>query len=106
MVQRLARGPFKAEIRVRFPLALPSLLSLENAILDFAQGSGGGRVGIGLVIVIIAALNLILEFDRIENAACRGAPRYTDWYGVFGLMVTLIGLDREILRLLAKTRRR
>ena len=106
MVQRLARGPFKAEIRVRFPLALPSLRSLENAILDFARGSGGGRVGIGLVIVIIAALNLILEFDRIENAACRGAPRYTDWYGVFGLMVTLIGLDREILRLLAKTRRR
>ena len=106
MVQRLARGPFKAEIRVRFPLALPSLRSLENAILDFARGSGGGRVGIGLVIVIIAALNLILEFDRIENAACRGAPRYTEWYGVFGLMVTRIWLDGEILRLLAKTRRR
>jgi uncharacterized YccA/Bax inhibitor family protein len=63
-------------------------------------------IGISVVIVIIAALNLILDFDMIENAARMGAPKYMEWYGAFGLMVTLVWLYMEILRLLAKTRRR
>jgi uncharacterized YccA/Bax inhibitor family protein len=63
-------------------------------------------IGISLVIVVIAALNLILDFDMIETAARMGAPKYMEWYGAFGLMVTLIWLYMEILRLLAKTRRR
>jgi len=63
-------------------------------------------IGISLVIVVIAALNLILDFDMIESAVRMGAPKYMEWYGAFGLMVTLIWLYLEILRLLAKTRRR
>jgi uncharacterized YccA/Bax inhibitor family protein len=63
-------------------------------------------IGISVVVVIIAALNLILDFDMIENAARMGAPKYMEWYGAFGMMVTLIWLYLEILRLLAKTRRR
>jgi uncharacterized YccA/Bax inhibitor family protein len=63
-------------------------------------------IGISLVIVVIAALNLIIDFDMIETAARMGAPKYMEWYGAFGLMVTLIWLYMEILRLLAKTRRR
>lgn len=63
-------------------------------------------IGISLFVVVIAALNLILDFDMIENAARLGAPRYMEWYGAFGLMVTLIWLYLEILRLLGKTRRR
>jgi uncharacterized YccA/Bax inhibitor family protein len=59
-----------------------------------------------LFIVVIAALNLVLDFDFIENAAKQGAPKYMEWYGAFGLMVTLIWLYVEILRLLAKTRSR
>ncbi|MEW5693873.1 MAG: Bax inhibitor-1/YccA family protein, partial [Candidatus Hydrogenedentota bacterium] len=58
-----------------------------------------------IFIVIIAALNLVLDFDFIENGADIGAPRYMEWYAAFGLMVTLIWLYLEILRLLAKTRR-
>ena len=53
-------------------------------------------------VVVIAALNLGLEFDFIEEGAERGAPKYMEWYGAFGLMVTLIWLYLEILRLLAK----
>ena len=53
-------------------------------------------------VVIIAALNLVLDFDFIEEGAERGAPKYMEWYGAFGLMVTLIWLYLEILRLLAK----
>ena len=53
-------------------------------------------------VVIIAALNLVLDFDFIEEGAEKGAPKYMEWYGAFGLMVTLIWLYLEILRLLAK----
>lgn len=62
-------------------------------------------IGISLVIVVIASLNLILDFDMIETGARMGAPKYMEWYGAFGLMVTLIWLYMEILRLLGKTRR-
>jgi uncharacterized YccA/Bax inhibitor family protein len=55
-----------------------------------------------VVVVSIAALNLVLDFDFIEQAAGRGAPKYLEWYGAFALMVTLVWLYLEILRLLAK----
>jgi uncharacterized YccA/Bax inhibitor family protein len=63
-------------------------------------------IGISLFIVIIAALNLIIDFDMIESAARIGAPKYMEWYGAFALMVTLVWLYLEILRLLSKTRSR
>ena len=53
-------------------------------------------------VVIIAALNLVLDFDFIEEGSEKGAPKYMEWYGAFGLLVTLIWLYLEILRLLAK----
>ncbi len=68
----------------------------------------GGLIGIGfsLFVVVVAALNLVLDFDFIEQGAVRGAPKYMEWYGAFGLMVTLIWLYLEILRLLSKIRSR
>ena len=59
-------------------------------------------IGFSLFVVIIASLNLVLDFDFIEEASENGAPKYMEWYGVFGLLVTLIWLYLEILRLLAK----
>ena len=59
-------------------------------------------IGISVFVVIIAALNLIIDFDFIEQGAACQAPKYMEWYGAFGLMVTLIWLYIEILRLLAK----
>ena len=59
-------------------------------------------IGFSLFIVVIASLNLVLDFDFIEEGAERGAPKYMEWYGAFGLLVTLIWLYLEILRLLAK----
>lgn len=59
-------------------------------------------IGFSVVVVIIAALNLVLDFDFIEEGAEKGAPKYMEWYGAFGLLVTLIWLYLEILRLLAK----
>jgi uncharacterized YccA/Bax inhibitor family protein len=70
--------------------------------------NGSGIIGIGfsLFVVIIAALNLVLDFDMIETGVNGGAPKYMEWYGAFGLMVTLIWLYLEILRLLSKLRDR
>lgn len=66
------------------------------------NGSGPLGIGISLVIVCVAALNLVLDFDFIESGVAAGAPKYMEWYGAFGLMVTLVWLYLEILRLMAK----
>jgi len=67
---------------------------------------GSGPIGIlfSAVVVVIAAMNLILDFSFIEEGAYLNAPKYMEWYGAFGLMVTLIWLYLEILRLLSKLR--
>jgi uncharacterized YccA/Bax inhibitor family protein len=62
-------------------------------------------IGFSLVVVVIAALNLVLDFDFIEQGAAAGAPKYMEWYAAFGLMVTLVWLYLEILRLLSKLQR-
>jgi uncharacterized YccA/Bax inhibitor family protein len=74
----------------------------------FPSVFGAGLLGIGIsvAIVIVAALNLVLDFDLIESGTRAGAPKYMEWYGAFGLMVTLIWLYLEILRLLSKLRSR
>ena len=63
-----------------------------------------GPIGIifSLVVVTVAAMNLVLDFDFIERGSTMGAPKYMEWYGAFGLLVTLIWLYIEILRLLSK----
>ena len=74
---------------------------LNFSFLDSTNGSLMS-IGISLFIVIIASLNLVMDFDFIEEGAERGAPKYMEWYGAFGLLVTLVWLYLEILRLLAK----
>ena len=74
--------------------------------MSFLYASTPLGIGISLFVVIIASLNLIIDFDMIETGARMGAPKYMEWYGAFGLMVTLIWLYMEMLRLLSKIRRR
>jgi len=91
-------------------ICLVYLISMIGSFFGFPIPSihASGPVGIGfsLVVVVIAALNLVLDFDYIEQAAERGAPKYLEWYGAFALMVTLVWLYMEILRLLSKLRSR
>ena len=63
-------------------------------------------IGISLVIIGVAALNLILDFDIIETGAARGSPKYMEWFSAFGLLVTLVWLYMEVLRFLGKMRSR
>ena len=74
--------------------------------IPFLHGSGITGIGFSLFVVVIAALNLVLDFDFIESGSARGVPKYMEWYAAFGLMVTLIWLYIEILRLLTKLRGR
>ena len=74
--------------------------------IPFIHESGIIGIGFSLFVVVIAALNLVLDFDFIESGSEMGAPRYMEWYAAFGLMVTLIWLYIEILRLLSKLRSR
>lgn len=74
--------------------------------LSLITGTGMFGVGFSLVIVVIAALNLVLDFDLIEKGAEAKAPKYYEWYTAFGLIITLVWLYLELLRLLSKLQRR
>ncbi|KMQ51767.1 hypothetical protein CHISP_1263 [Chitinispirillum alkaliphilum] len=77
-------------------------LRLFGVQTSFFSGNSMMSIAISGVIVVVAALNLVLDFDFIENASGKGLPKHMEWYAAFGLMVTLIWLYLEILRLLAK----
>jgi len=87
-------------IAIFYVLAL--LLRMFSIDMPLIHSSGTLGIVFSLVVVGIAALNLILDFDRIEQGAAMGAPKYMEWYGAFGLLVTIVWLYLEILRLLAK----
>jgi uncharacterized YccA/Bax inhibitor family protein len=82
------------------------ILGFFGISIPYIHESGIIGIGFSVFVVIIAALNLVLDFDFIENGAQSGAPKFMEWYAAFGLMVTLIWLYLEILRLLAKLRGR
>lgn len=77
-----------------------------GASIPFIHESGWMGIAFSGFVVVIAALNLVLDFDFIESGVEAGAPKYMEWYGAFGLVVTLIWLYLEILRLLAKLQSR
>lgn len=78
------------------------ILGMFGVNMAFMNGGGMLSIGISVFVVVIAALNLVLDFDVIEQGAKLGAPKYLEWYAGFGLLVTLVWLYLEILRLLAK----
>jgi uncharacterized YccA/Bax inhibitor family protein len=90
-----------------------ALVYLASMVLGFFHIQipgifGNGMIGIGfsLFVVILAAMNLVIDFDFIEQGARSGAPKYMEWYAGFGVLVTLVWLYLEILRLLSKLNRR
>ncbi len=81
-------------------------LSLFGASVPYIHGNGLVGIGFSVVVVVIAALNLTLDFDFIDRAEQAGAPKHMEWFAALGLVVTLVWLYLEILRLLAKLRSR
>lgn len=85
---------------------LSFVLGFVGINVPLIHSSGTFGILFSVFVVVIAALNLVLDFDFIEQGAERRAPKYMEWYGAFGLLVTLVWLYLEILRLLAKLRER
>ena len=91
---------------IAFIYLISFVLGFFGVSIPLIHSSGMFGILFSLFVVVIAALNLVLDFDFIEEGAERGAPKYMEWYAAFGLMVTLIWLYLEILRLLAKLQQR
>lgn len=87
-----------------FYLAIWVISMFGGGIPAFIYEGSAIGIGFSIFVVALAALNLILDFDMIEQGAELGAPKYMEWYGAFGLLVTIVWLYLEILRLLAKLR--
>ena len=81
------------------------ILGFFHVAVPFINGGGPLGIGFSVVVVGIAAFNLALDFDMIEQGAAGGAPKFMEWYGAFALMVTLVWMYLEMLRLLAKIQR-
>ena len=93
---------FVATASIAFFYLLTWILSFFGIRFEFLSTGSTFGIIFSLVVIVIAALNLILDFDMIEQGSAMGAPKYMEWYGAFGLLVTLVWLYLEILRLLAK----
>lgn len=104
VTEKFKLGVFAATGAIALVYLATWVLSFFSIQMPFIHDSRPIGIGISLFIVGIAALNLVLDFNFIEESAEKGAPRYMEWFGAFGLMVTLIWLYLEILRLLAKLR--
>jgi uncharacterized YccA/Bax inhibitor family protein len=99
-------GVFAATGGIFFVYLIGFVMSLFGSGLPLLHGSSTFGIVFSLIVVGVAALNLVLDFDFIEQGAERGAPQYMEWYAAFGLLVTLVWLYLEILRLLAKLQER
>ena len=99
-------GVFAATGAIALVYIVSLVLGFFGIQVPFIYSNGLIGIGFSLLVVGIAALNLVLDFDFIERAAAQGAPKYMEWYASFGLMVTLIWLYLEFLRLLSKIRSR
>jgi uncharacterized YccA/Bax inhibitor family protein len=82
------------------------VLRLFGHQVPLLNSAGPWGIAVSVLIVVVAALNLILDFGFVETGVQAGAAKYMEWYGAFGIMVTLVWMYVEILRLLAKMRRR
>ena len=82
------------------------LLSIFTGFQPVHNGNSWMSIGISVFVIVIAALNLFLDFDQIEKGAQQKMPKYMEWYGAMGLMITLVWLYIEFLRLLSKLNRK
>ncbi|MEI6806239.1 MAG: Bax inhibitor-1/YccA family protein [Myxococcaceae bacterium] len=104
--QRFRIGVLAATGGVAVIYLLSMVLGFFGVMIPGIFGNGLIGIGFSLIVVGIAALNLVLDFDLIERGAKSGAPKYMEWFGAFALMVTLVWLYLEMLRLFSKIRSR
>jgi len=106
VTEKFRMGVFAATGGIALVYIVSMVLGFFGIHIPFIQGGGAFGIGFSLIVVGIAALNLVMDFDTVDRGVAAGAPRYMEWYCGFGLMVTLIWLYLELLRLLSKLQRR
>ena len=106
VTEKLRMGIVAATGAVVVVYMVSLVLRLFGADVPFIHDASPLGILISLAVVVIAAMNLVLDFDFIERGAAKGAPKYMEWYGAFGLLVTLVWLYLELMRLVAKLRSR
>lgn len=102
VTEKFRAGIFAATSAIFLVYLVSFVMSFFGTGIPYIHESGLIGIGFSVVVVVIAALNLVLDFDFIERGAAHGAPKSMEWYGAFGLLVTLVWLYIEILRLLSK----
>jgi uncharacterized YccA/Bax inhibitor family protein len=100
--ERFKSVVFTATAGIAVFYLITMVLRMFGVNMPFMHDSSPLGIGLSLFIVVIAALNLIMDFDMIEKGSAQRAPKYMEWYGAFGLVVTLVWLYLEILRLLGR----
>jgi uncharacterized YccA/Bax inhibitor family protein len=100
--RKFALGLAAATGGIFFFYLISWIVGMFGVNMSAIHGNGTLAIGINLVIVVVAALNLIMDFHFIEEGVAARAPKYMEWYGAFGLMVTLIWLYIELLKLLSR----
>ncbi len=102
VTQNFRLGVFAATGGIALFYLASIVLGFFGISMPLIHSTGIFGIGFSLFVVGIAALNLVLDFDFIEHGAAAGAPKYMEWFGAFGLLVTLVWLYIEILHLLSK----
>lgn len=102
VTQKFRAGVVAATGAVALVYLLSFVMSMFGVSSFLLHSNGMVGIGISLVVVVIAALNLVLDFDFIDKGSQAGLPRYMEWYAAFGLILTLVWLYIEFLRLLSK----
>lgn len=106
VTNKFRNGVIAATIGIGIMYLLSFILSFFGVQIPYLHDASPIGIAISVGIVIVASLNLMLDFDYIERGARSGAPKYMEWYSAFALIVTLVWLYLEIIRLLAKINRR
>jgi len=106
VTEKLRMGIVAATGAVMLVYVASMVLRLFSVDVPFIHDAGPIGILFSLAVVVIAAMNLVLDFDFIERGAAIGAPKYMEWYAAFGLLVTVVWLYLELLRLLSKLRQR
>ncbi len=102
MSDKLRTGIIAATGAIFLVYLATMVLSFFGIRMPYIHGNGPVGIGFSVVVIIIAAFNLVMDFDMIERGTRYRAPKYMEWYGAYGLLVTLVWLYIEILRLLSK----
>ncbi len=106
VTEKFRMGVVSALLAVVLIRIVSWIMGFFGSGISFVQGYGSFAIGFSLIVVGIAALCLILDFDRLDQLSSMGVPKYMEWYGAFSLMITLIWLYMEMLRLLVLIRNR